>query len=79
MSNLVNQKLYQNIASKVKDSEDRMMEQVLGGCFQKQNLRNDAEPYRRKQGIYGQSFKRLLKSRNFLFIYNCKGDIDGKH
>ena len=57
-------------------SSARVMEGLRRDAYLEHRLSNDALPFTQKQADYLSGFDRILNSRNFRLIMDCRGEMD---
>lgn len=64
------------VSDATKESSNRVMHDLLSGRYQEHCLTNTAVPFSFKQQTYLSSYERSIRSRNYRFIIECRGDSE---
>lgn len=56
------------------ESSARVMKDLQEGTYQEHFLSNAAKPFAKKQSLYLSAYKRSLRSRNYGYVLECRGE-----
>ena len=54
----------------------RMLQSAKSGHIKKHNIMDRALPFSEKENSYLLGFSRMLKTRNYKYVLECKGDTE---